>query len=95
MAYSDWTDREWDRLIDLVHQAAPTGLSDAEIREAAWGYMQKGPDGGGNRFGVTGTMVAVYVDKVNRELHEVSDEERSRAKEAADLAHDALRKLES
>lgn len=65
MRYADWTDREWSELISLVRSEAPIGLSDEDIRHAAWGYMHNGADGGGNRYGLEGTVVALCVDKVN------------------------------
>lgn len=63
MRYSDWTDAEWRELIRRCHADGVT-LSDSEIREAAFGYMKNGSDGGGNRFGIVGTVVALNVDKV-------------------------------
>jgi hypothetical protein len=64
MRHSEWTDREWEHLIQLVRRTAPVSLSNEEIREAAWSYMHVGADGGGNRFGIEGTVVTLCVDKI-------------------------------
>ncbi len=68
MAYANWTDNEWDALIRMVRSEAPLpeGFDDSTIRAAAWNYMRAGADGGGNRWGIWGTLVAMCVDKVNR-----------------------------
>jgi hypothetical protein len=63
MKYSDWTDEEWNQLIKAARRE-PIKLTDAQIREAAWGYMHSGADDGGNRFGLEGTIVALCVDAI-------------------------------
>jgi hypothetical protein len=69
MSYASWTDKEWERLTTLCRQDGITLKADA-IREAAWRYMQKGADGGGNRHGIVGTVIALNVDKVQEERRE-------------------------
>jgi hypothetical protein len=64
--YQDWTDREWRELIERC-RADGVGLSEQEIRDAAWGYMRHGAAGGGNKHGLRGTVVALNVDKVGSE----------------------------
>lgn len=71
MAYSDWTDREWQTLLMLVREV-PVQLSDEEIRKAAWSYMQHGADGGGNKLGIVGTHIAMCVDRVNLAMHKAA-----------------------
>lgn len=63
MKYSDWTDQEWERLLKMVRRDG-VRLKEKEIREAAWSYMHAGADGGGNRFGLEGTIVALCVDAI-------------------------------
>lgn len=63
MRYSNWTDKNWQSLISRCRADGVT-LTDEEIREAAFGYMTHGADGGGNRYGILGTVVALNVDKV-------------------------------
>ena len=69
MAYRNWTDATWAKLIARVRSEAPLpeGADDDTIRAAAWNYMTRGADGGGNEWGVWGSLVAMCVDKVNRE----------------------------
>jgi hypothetical protein len=62
--YAEWTDREWNELIARC-RAEGVGLNEKEIRDAAWGYMHHGADGGGNKYGVRGTVVALNVDKIS------------------------------
>lgn len=62
--YSGWTDKDWADLLLKVRREAPTGLSKDEIREVAWSYMQRGPEGGGNAYGLFGTIIAICVDEV-------------------------------
>lgn len=72
MAYADWTDETWAKLIAWVRSEAPMpeGADDSTIRAAAWNYMQHGADGGGNKWMLWGTLVAMGVDKINREERE-------------------------
>lgn len=62
--YAGWTDKDWTDLIRKVRTCALSGLSEDKIRKIAWSYMQNGSDGGGNDFGLLGTLVAVCVDEV-------------------------------
>lgn len=64
--YASWRDAEWRELVSRC-RADGLNLSEDEIRQAAMGYMTHGSDGGGNRFGLTGTVVAFNVDAVQRE----------------------------
>lgn len=66
MSYASWTDKDWNNLVKLCRLDG-INLPDEEIREIAWDYMRLGADGGGNRWGVKGTMVALNVDKVQKE----------------------------
>lgn len=68
MSYASWTDKDWRRLAELCRKDGIV-MSDDAIREAAWGYMHKGADGGGNRHGVVGTVIALNVDRVQEERH--------------------------
>lgn len=60
-----WTDEHWGRLVALCREDC-IELSEDEIREAAEGYMDRGPDGGGNQWGVVGTVIALHVDRLRR-----------------------------
>lgn len=66
--YSGWTDRDWVDLVRKVRAMTYTELSQdrfsEKVREIAFSYMQKGPDGGGNNHGLLGTLIAVCVDEV-------------------------------
>lgn len=68
MSYANWKDSDWDLLLKQVRAKAPTPLTDSEIREAAFGYMQSGADGGHNRWGLMGTHIALCVDEVNSQI---------------------------
>lgn len=61
--YAQWTDEHWQQLVKMARLEG-VSLTKEQIREAAWGYMHSGADGGGNRFGLQGTVVALCVDRV-------------------------------
>lgn len=66
MSYASWTDRDWNRLTDLCRQDG-LALKPEGIRAIAWRHMKHGADGGGNKDGLVGTVVALNVDKVQEE----------------------------
>lgn len=66
MIWRWWEPKHWDRLAELCRQDG-LALTDKELRDAAEGYMERGADGGGNRFGIVGTVVALNVDRVTKE----------------------------
>jgi hypothetical protein len=66
MGYSTWRDEDWAELLSMCRRDG-ISLNEDEIREAAFGYMHLGSDGGGNRWGLLGTAVALNVDKLQRE----------------------------
>jgi hypothetical protein len=67
MSYATWTDADWERLLKRVRSTAPTPLSAGEIRQAAYNYMHGGADGGGNKWGLIGTHIAMCVDEIESE----------------------------
>lgn len=61
------TSFNWDALMARCEEDCLTDhMSREDIRNAALSYMDKGPDGGGNPYGVLGQCVASNVDKVRR-----------------------------
>lgn len=60
-----WTDDETETLIALCREdgiEASAGL----IVDAAENYMSHGTDGGGNQWGIVGTVIALNVDRIAR-----------------------------
>lgn len=52
--------------LDLIALCREDGieLPESEIRAAAVDYLERGPDGGGNRWGVAGTLIALHTDQL-------------------------------
>lgn len=69
MTWPWWTETHWGRLVALCQEDG-VALSEDEVREAAEGYMDRGSEGGGNQWGLQGTVVALNVDKVARARHD-------------------------
>lgn len=57
------SERAW---LDLIALCCEDGveLDEPEIRAAAANYLTRGPDRGGNRWGLTGTLIAFHVDRL-------------------------------
>ncbi len=52
--------------LDLIAVCREHGveLPESEIRAAALNYLERGPDGGGNRWGIAGVLVALHTDRI-------------------------------
>lgn len=70
MTWKGWTEKDWDILIEtcreLFAQWEVQGMDDAEIRKAGESYMERGADGGGNRWGILGKIVANEMERIDR-----------------------------
>lgn len=65
MAWSDWTDEEWKTLYAMCREDG-IEMPESEIREAAENFMRVGSEGGGNRWGIIGTVIALNTERVEK-----------------------------
>lgn len=59
------SERAW---LDLIAVCREHGveLPETEIRAAAINYLQRDPDGGCNRWGLAGVLIALHTDRLRQ-----------------------------